>query len=118
MVYISENALKRLGGNDMENEKYKSKVGCGETTIVNSFLNVDVSEMIMPGVIIYKHPDDMPKYKYVCRLREMAKDLPTNVVIARNSLEECRNDIMSAFPYMTVFSRDKTYLPNIVETWF
>ena len=118
MVDISENALKRLGGNDMENKKYKSKVDYGETTIVNSFLNVDVSEMIMPGVIIYKHPDDMPQYKYVCRLREIAKDLPTNIVITRNSLEECRNDIMSAFPYMTVFTRDKTDLPNIVETWF
>lgn len=102
----------------MENKKYKSKVDYGETNIVNSFLNVDVSELLLPAVVIYEHPDDMPQYKYVCRLREIAKDLPTNIVITRNSLEECRNDIMSAFPYMTVFPRDKTDLPNIVETWF
>lgn len=50
--------------------------------------------------------------------REITKDLPTNIVIVRNSLEECREDIMIAFPFMTVFPRDKRDLPAIVETWF
>ena len=102
----------------MENKKHKANLNFEETVIADSFLNVDASELLLPAVVIYKHPDDMPQYKYVCRLREIAKDLPTNIVITRNSLEECRNDIMSAFPYMTVFPRDKTDLPNVVETWF
>ena len=91
----------------IKNEKYKAKVGYGETMIVNSFLDVDISDLLLLGVVIYKCPEDMPHYEYVCRLREITKDLPTNIVIVRNSLEECREDIMIAFPFMTVFPRDK-----------
>ena len=102
----------------IKNEKYKAKAGYGETMIVNSFLDVDISDLLLLGVVIYKCPEDMPHYEYVCRLREITKDLPTNIVIVRNSLEECREDIMIAFPFMTVFPRDKKDLPAIVETWF
>lgn len=114
--YVCE--LCRTEYSEKENEKYNAKAGYGETMIVNSFLDVDISNLLLPGVVIYKFPEDMSNYEYVCRLREITKDLPTNIVIVRNSLEECRKDIMIAFPFMTVFPRDKRDLPTIVETWF
>ena len=74
--------------------------------IVNSFLDVDISDLMLLGVVIYKCPEDMPHYEYVCRLREITKDLPTNIVIVRNSLEECREDIIAKAFHLVYQSED------------
>lgn len=83
--------------------------------IVRSFSDVDYSEMVLPGIVIYNSPNDF-KGVYVCRLYEMSISEPTNIIIVRSSLEECRKDINKSGFYVKL-ERDPRDMLSIVETW-
>ena len=83
--------------------------------IVRSFSDVDYSEMVLPGIVIYNSPNGF-KGVYVCRLYEMSISEPTNIIIVRSSLEECRKDINKSGFYAKL-ERDPRDMLSIVETW-
>lgn len=58
--------------------------------ITNSFCEVDYSEIIFPIITVYKFPLDFPN-KYVARLFD--RDLITNVIMVKDTLEEIREGI-------------------------
>ncbi|MCI1959685.1 MAG: hypothetical protein LKJ25_08710 [Clostridia bacterium] len=82
--------------------------------IVESFLDVDVSNLSFPNITIYFHPDDMPK-KAVARLFEFER--PTNICIVKDTIKQCRDDIKKSGFYW-VCPRDNKDDSCIVETWF
>ncbi|MEA5083274.1 MAG: hypothetical protein VB018_03875 [Lachnospiraceae bacterium] len=83
--------------------------------IVNSFLEVDMSEMRVPGIVVYKNPEDFPEV-YVARLFEMAVGKPTTILLMRNSLTEIREEIVAA-GFTTKLIRSENDVKSIVETW-
>lgn len=83
--------------------------------IVQSFSEVDFSEMVLPGIVIYNSPSDFDGV-YVCRLYEMSISEPTDIIIVRSSLEECRKDINKSGFYARL-KRDTRDVLSIVEIW-
>lgn len=85
-----------------------------KTKEVKSFVEVDTSELKLPIICVYKHPEDYPD-KCVARIFDGAK--PTDTVITRNTVEEIRSDIMSRFPDKLPFARSKEDHKSVVESW-
>ena len=84
------------------------------TKILKTLQEADTTE-IMPMAVIYKKPKDYPD-KYVVRIFDGKTGRPTNLIILRNTLEECREDI-KASGYSACLQRSKYDDPVIVETW-
>lgn len=81
------------------------------TVIVKNFCCVDMSELVMPMIVIYKNPLDFPE-KYVARLFRL--DKPTNVAVVKDTLREIRQIIPRNMVRLGCDFRDD---PVIVETW-
>lgn len=81
--------------------------------IVNTLKEVDFKGLNMPMVVVYERPEDFP-CKYVARVFELEK--PTNVMIVRDTLHECREDITAA-GFLVCMERSKGDKKSIVETW-
>lgn len=58
--------------------------------IVDSIRKVDMSDLKMPIVVVYDHPDDYQSY-FVARVFDA--DKPTNVVIFSEDLKELMDDL-------------------------
>lgn len=84
------------------------------TIEVNSFTEVDISELQVPIVCIYINPVDYPD-KVVARMFDLEN--PLNIILVRYTLEEIREDITKSFPHMVRFDRDKNDVRCITETW-
>ena len=80
----------------------------------NSFMEVDIQNLICPIIAIYIKPDDYPD-KVVARVFDM--EIPTNIIVIRDTLEELREDIQEAYPWMLRFDRAKNDVLCIAETW-
>jgi len=85
-----------------------------KTKEVNSFLEVDISELRQPIICVYQKPEDYPN-KYIARIFDGTK--PTNTVLIKETVEEIREDIANTFPYMLPFARSKEDVKCIVESW-
>lgn len=85
-----------------------------QTVEVNSFKQVDIGGLKVPIVTVYNSPEDYPG-KCVARIFDCEK--PTNTVIVKDTIEEIREDITAAFPYMLPFARSAADKLSIVETW-
>lgn len=81
--------------------------------IVQSLKDVDIRKLTYPICTIYKNPSDFPD-NYVVRLFDLNR--PTNIIIIRNSVTDCRADLMAA-GFTTHFMRDFRDDPCIVESW-
>lgn len=81
--------------------------------IVDSLKCVDISDMKLPMIVVYKNALDFPN-KYIARIFECEQ--PTDVIIIRESLQECRDDITAA-GFLVCMERNEEDVPSIVETW-
>lgn len=80
---------------------------------VNSLREVDFTGMKMPIITIYEKPLDYPS-SYIARVFELEK--PTNTLICKNSLEECRADIKAA-GFKICVPRSENDVLSVVESW-
>lgn len=81
--------------------------------IVSTLKEVDLKEIDVPIIVVYKRSEDFP-YNYVARLFSLNK--PTNVLIVRDSLKECREDITAA-GFLVCMGKDEEDVRSVVETW-
>ena len=81
--------------------------------VVNTMKEVDFEGMKLPMVAVYEKPLDFPD-KYIARVFDCEK--PTNVIIIRDSLEECREDITAA-GFLVCLERSPSDVISIVEIW-
>lgn len=58
--------------------------------VLDSIVEADMSDLRLPVIAVYKHPDDYPD-KYVARIFDT--DKPTNAIVLRDSLIEIKRDI-------------------------
>jgi hypothetical protein len=88
------------------------------SVVYESLNGIDLSDMTMPICTIYEHPMDFPD-KYVIRLMDACcggQVKITNVVIVRDSLEECRNEV-NKNGFSILFPRNADDDERIVESW-
>lgn len=83
--------------------------------LVESMKLVDFSNIKLPLIVVYDHPSDYPD-AYVARVWEAERNLPTNALIKKDTLQEIREDIRSA-GFMICISRAPEDHPTIVESW-
>ena len=84
--------------------------------IVDSFAQVDFSEIKLPMAVIYDSPEDYPG-EYVCRIWDGGDGLhPTDTIMEGRTLEEMQEDIQAA-GFTLRFPRTDGDDPAIVETW-
>lgn len=81
---------------------------------VDSFECVDLRDIKLPIVAIYKSPKDYPG-ETVARLYDI--DQPTNVILIKNDLEEIRKDITLHLSVFVRFDRGAGDDPCLVEVW-
>ena len=82
---------------------------------MESMRQVDFSDLRFPLIAVYKKPKDYPD-AYVARVWEGARNLPTNTLIKRETLQEIRNDIKAA-GFTIRLEPAEGEDPVIVETW-
>ncbi len=82
---------------------------------MESMRQVDFSDLRFPLIAVYKKPKDYPD-AYVARVWEGARNLPTNTLIKRETLQEIRKDIKSA-GFTIRLTPAEGEDPVIVETW-
>lgn len=87
--------------------------GTIENKIVNSLKEVDFSKMELPMAVVYEKPQDFPD-KYIVRIFDC--NIPTNTLLIRDSLQDCREDITAA-GFLACMERDSRDVLSIVETW-
>lgn len=80
---------------------------------VEHLREVDMSDMKLPIAVIFKKPLDFPD-KYVIRLFDMNN--ATNVIILKDSLEDCRNECLYS-NFLNPVPRDDNDDSHIVESW-
>lgn len=80
---------------------------------VEHLREVDMSDMKLPIAVIFKNPLDFPD-KYVIRLFDMNN--ATNVIILKDSLEDCRNECLYS-NFLNPIPRDDNDDSHIVESW-
>lgn len=85
-----------------------------ETKVLKTLREADTTE-ILPMAVIYRKPKDYPD-NYVVRIFDGKTGKPTNVIILRNTLEECREDIQNS-GYTSCFTRSKYDDQVIMESW-
>ena len=84
--------------------------------IVDSFAQVDFSEIKLPIAVIYDSPKDYPG-EYVCRIWDGGNGLhPTDTIVEGRTLGEMQEDIQAA-GFTLRFPRAEDDDPAIVETW-
>lgn len=83
--------------------------------IMESMRQVDFSNLRFPLIVVYKNPRDYPG-SYVARIWDGARNLPTDTLIMRKTLQEIREDIKSA-GFIIRIIRHQGEDPVIVETW-
>lgn len=86
-----------------------------KTRVVDTFCDVDIDEIKLPIIAVYRNPDDFPN-NCVGRIFECEK--PTNIVIVRQTVEEVRGDILDAFYDMVSLDRTDADVSSLVEVWF
>lgn len=83
------------------------------TTVVNSFAEVDFSDMRLPMLVVYERPKDFPNH-YVVRVWEASANQPTNIAAIAKSLDLARAMIPGGFVRL---DRDPSDDPVIVESY-
>lgn len=79
--------------------------------IVDNFTNVDMRGFQMPVIAVFYNTSDIPN-KYAARLFDL--NLPTNIVVIKDTLEEIQNVIPT---HLTRMNRQPDDHPTVIETW-
>lgn len=61
---------------------------------INSFKEVDLTEISLPSIVIYKNPKDYPKE---CVARIWSLDRPTDTIMVRNTAEELMAEVREEY---------------------
>ena len=85
-----------------------------EDKIIQSFSEVDITELKVLIIAIYNRPLDFPE-QYVARIFD--GDKPTNVILLDSSLSHIRQEIKFNFPKMVRLPKSKKDIETLVETW-
>jgi len=81
--------------------------------IINSFINMNLSQLCkVPIIAVYKNPSDYPE-KYVARLWDIHKR-PTLYVLVKDDIEDVRWNIPEIMYRLEPSPKDD---PTLVETW-
>lgn len=83
--------------------------------LMESMRQVDFSDLSFPLIVVYRKPKDYPD-AYVARVWEGARNLPTNTLIKRETLQEIRKDLRAA-GFTTQLTPAAGEDPVIVEIW-
>lgn len=83
--------------------------------IVDSFKIVDISDLEVPMVNMYKQPDDYND-KYVARIYDLIR--PTNTIILRDTFEELEEDIKKSFDALFYVKRTDDDDLSLIGSWF
>lgn len=92
-----------------------NKISGKKEKVVDSFRNVDISDLKIPQITIYHLTKDYGE-KYVARIWDLNKC--TNTLVMKDSLEDIEQDIKQAFDIYAVFPRLPDDDPVIVKTFF
>lgn len=85
-----------------------------QTTVAESFADVDIRDIKLPMIAVFKNPDDYPD-RYVARLFD--GDKATDIAVIRENVEELRGDIHFAFWGMVPFQRGAEDVKCLIEVW-
>ena len=85
----------------------------GDTNVLKTLRGVKLEGI--PMAVIYRKPEDYPE-DYVVRLFDGKTGQPTPMIILRDTLEECREDIQKS-GFSACFPRSRYDDPVIVESW-
>lgn len=80
---------------------------------VSSIKQVNFNGLRYPAIVIYENPSDYPE-KYVARVFDI--DVPTNIVMIKDTLAELQNDIRE-HTNMIFFTRGTEDVETIVGVW-
>lgn len=80
---------------------------------VKSIKEVDLSELKVPFIAVYHHPEDFPE-KCVARIYELDKS--TDTLMIKDTLEEIETDIRENTG-MTFIPRGAEDAPSLVGVW-
>ena len=107
-----------MGNRSWADKTYKriGEVRKMERKIVDNLKQVDYSGLLVPGIVVYSHPADVPD-KIVARVWDVGRNRPTNVELRRDSLEDIRKEIREVGIFSAGITRDPQDVSCIVETW-
>ena len=81
--------------------------------LITSIKELDTSNLKVPVIVVYEHPDDYPEY-YVARVFNM--DKPTDTIMLKKKLSEIQDDIRANTDMMFML-RGVEDDPCIVGAW-
>lgn len=84
-----------------------------DDVIVNSMQEVDLGELLVPMIAVYDNPKDY-QGSFVARIYDI--DIPTNVVMVKNTLQEMEEDI-KIHTGKEFFGRGKEDDETLVGVW-
>jgi hypothetical protein len=90
-----------------------------QTRLVPSFHDVDFSDLQLPMVCIFKHPDDFPEH-YVARIFAAVdgKPVPTDMAMISPAIQGLYDGMPFGSGRFTMrFPRKAGEHPTVVETW-
>lgn len=89
---------------------------CMNQKEIGSFLQVDFSDIRLPGIVLYDHPKDMPD-KYVARIWDFSIPDATDTYMAAERIETLHDAIKTALPGMLFMKRGEDDDPVIMGVY-
>lgn len=83
-------------------------------TELSSLKYLDISELKVPFIAVYEHPEDFPN-DIVARVYDT--DKPTNVIIIRQTAGEVEREVKSHFPQAHYIPRGPEDVPCLLGAW-
>ncbi len=94
------------------NETFLEKVRMRDKK-VQSVQEINFDNLVLPMIAVHKNPDDYPEY-CVARISDM--QVPTHVVMMKESLQEIMEDIKEHTD-MVFLNREVDDVPSLVGVW-
>lgn len=94
------------------NETFLEKVRMRDKK-VQSVQEINFDNLVLPMIAVHKNPDDYPDH---CVARVFNLEIPTHVVMVKESLQEIMEDIKEHTD-MTFFDRRVDSVPSLVGVW-
>lgn len=80
---------------------------------VQSVQEINFDNLVLPMIAVYKNPDDYPEY---CMARIFDMQIPTHVVMVKESLQEIMEDI-EEHTDMVFLNREVDDVLSLVGVW-
>lgn len=105
-------AEQQKGNTKGVNETFLEKIRLRDKK-VQSVQEINFDNLVLPMIAVHKNPDDYPEY---CVARIFDMEIPTHVVIVKESLQEIMEDI-EKYAGMVFFDRRVDDPPSLVGVW-